>query len=153
MLEACTEDPRNAPVHRPEDRVLFDVELESEAVDDRDRRPRTNRGGLLIAKAVHTLQLALGANTTHPRKNDLIAAHADHALLVDEAADVARLLDSRRDLQHASLARPPGSRHPVIARCPVAARRLARRRHASSHRTERRGAVHVIATAIRARAN
>src|SRR5258705_2125530 len=116
MLEARAEYPGDASTDRAKDRVSLYVDLECKAVDQRNCEARPHDRRRFSTRSAYTLQISLASNAPKPGQHHLLAPDAEHVLLIDEAAGVARLLDARLEFHHAALTRPSRVCRPVVPR-------------------------------------
>src|SRR5450759_2872816 len=148
MFEARAENPRHTATGRVEYGVALGIDLEGKAVDQRNRDPRPHDGGVVTTEPVDTLQLSFAADAAKPGEHHLFAPNPNHALLIDKAPCVARLLDARLQLDEATWSRPPRIRRPGVSRRATAQRRLPDWRNRACDGAEIRRAVHVILTQV-----
>src|SRR4051794_16466652 len=144
MLDTDSEYPRYPAAGGAEDRVALAVDLEREGVHERDRQPGAHDRRPLVPEAVHTLQLALGADSAEPRQHHLLPAYSEQTLLVYETPAVAGLLDPHLQLDDSADAGPAGTRRPVVAGGSIAHRRLSVGRDGARHVAEVRRSVEVV---------
>src|SRR3981081_3607262 len=98
---------------------MLGVDLEREAIQEGNRNTAPHDGRALAPRSIHALQLPFSPDSTEPGQHDLVSAHSDHALLIDESSSVSRLLDARLDLQPAAGAGPPCIGRPVVSRLTI----------------------------------